>query len=315
MSGVQAPPTDMIVNGELVPYADATVHLMSPGMRYGLNVFEGLRAYWNEDHRQLYVFRLREHLRRLSQSMKLLRFAPLFTIDEVAAATLRLLRANQVRDVCHIRISAYLDGEGEHHVAGPVSYFVAAKLRPRSANTATGIRCRVSTWTRLADNTMPPRIKCGANYVNARLARYEAHQDGYDDAVMLNAAGRVAEGPGACIFMVRHGSLLTPPVTKGILESITRDTVIELARDLGIAMVERSIDRTELYAGDELFMAGSAAEVLPVIEVDGVAVGEGRVGETTARLRDAYFDCVEGKTDIDKNWLSAVYPEAGSTRV
>ena len=204
MSKMPCRPAHMIVNGELVPFADATVHLMSPAMRYGLNVFEGLRAYWNPAEQQLYVFRLQEHLQRLKQSMKLLRFDAGFTTDEVGAATLSLLRANEVKEICHIRASAYLDGEGEHHVTGPVSYFVAAKTRPRSAKTESGIRCRVSSWHRMADNAMPPRIKCGANYVNARLARLEAHHDGYDDALMLNAAGRVAEGPGACVFMVRR---------------------------------------------------------------------------------------------------------------
>jgi len=297
----------MIVNGRLVDYPEATVHLMSPALRYGLNVFEGLRAYWNETEQQLYVFRLQEHLQRLSQSMKLLRFDPQFETEEVAENTFELLRANTVREQCHLRISAYIEGDGEHHVSGPVSYFVAAKIRPRSPKTKTGIRCRISTWVRMADSAMPPRIKCGANYVNARLARYEAHHDGYDDAIMLNGAGRVAEGPGACVFMVRRGALVTPPITDGILESITRDTLIELATDNGITVVERSIDRTELYACDELFMAGSAAEVLPVTEVDGVAVGDGQVGAITTLLQDVYFATVIGQTNSNKAWLCSVY--------
>ena len=310
MTDPKQTPAHMIVNGRLVPYAEARVHLMSPAMRYGLNVFEGMRAYWNDDHRQLYVFRLREHLQRLQQSMKLLRFDPKFSVDDIAAATFELLRANQVKDICHLRASAYLDGDGEHHVSGPVSYFVASKIRPRSGKTATGIRCRISTWVRMADNAMPPRIKCGANYVNARLARYEAHHDGYDDALMLNAAGRVAEGPGACVFMVRRGALVTPPITDGILESITRDTLLELASDLGMLVEERSIDRTELYACDELFMAGSAAEVLPILEVDGIKIGSGDIGDATKTLQDAYFDSVVSKINLNKGWLSAVYPDA-----
>ena len=303
-------PTYMIVNGETIPYADGTLHLMSPAARYGLNVFEGMRGYWNEETRQLYVFRLAEHLERLQQSMKMLRFEPDFGIDEISEATLALLRANEMKEICHIRANAYLGGEGEHHVSGPVSYFVACKARPRSPKTATGIRCRVSTWTRMADNAMPPRIKCGANYVNARLARYEAFQDGYDDALILNGAGRVAEGPGACVFMMRRGRLVTPSVTEGILESITRSTLIELARDQGITVEERPLDRTELYACDELFMAGSAAEVLPVVEVDGVEVGQGQVGETTSSLQTAYFATVTGQANTNKGWLTSVYPAA-----
>lgn len=307
MSTPPPPPAHMIVNGQLVGYDDATVHLMSPALRYGLNVFEGLRAYWNEAEQQLYVFRLQEHLQRLNQSMKLLRFDAKFETEELGENTFTLLRANSVKEQCHVRISAYIDGEGEHHVSGPVSYFVAAKIRPRSQKTQTGIRCRVSTWVRMADSAMPPRIKCGANYVNARLARYEAHHDGYDDAVMLNAAGHVAEGPGACVFMMRRNTLVTPPITDGILESITRDTLIELATDNGLTVVERSIDRTELYACDELFMAGSAAEVLPVTEMDGVVIGDGRIGDVTTLLQDVYFSTVIGQANTNKGWLSPVY--------
>ena len=300
-------PKHMIVNGQLVDYANATVHVMSPAMRYGLNVFEGMRAYWNEAQAQLHVFRLEEHLERLMQSMKLLRFDAKFSIEELREATLEVLRANSYRETCHLRLSAYLDGEGEHHVTGPVSYFVAAKARPRTQQTQSGMRCRVSTWTRIADNSLPPRVKCGANYVNARLARFEAKHDGYDDALMLNGAGRVSEGPGACVFMMRHGKLVTPPVTEGILESITRDTLIELARELGVEVVERGVDRTELYACSELMMAGSAAEVLPVIAVDGIDVADGRVGAVTQKLQQAYFQTVIGESNANKGWLSPVY--------
>ena len=164
-------PRYMTVNGALVPYAEATVHLMSPAVRYGLNVFEGLRAYWSDNDQQLYVFRLTEHLERLAQSMKVLRFNPEFSMATVAEDTLALLRANKLRETGHLRVNAYLDGEGDHHVTGPVSYCIAARPRPRSEKIEGGIRCRVSTWTRINDNSMPPRVKCGANYVNARLAR------------------------------------------------------------------------------------------------------------------------------------------------
>jgi branched-chain amino acid aminotransferase len=307
-------PKYITVNGGLVPYAEARVHVLSPAFRYGLNVFEGMRAYWNEEHQQLYVFRLAEHLERLMQSMKLLRFDATFSAADLAHETLELLRANELRETGHLRLSAYLDGEGEHHVSGPVSYFIAAKARPRTPKTETGVRCRISTWTRIADNSMPPRVKCGANYVNARLARFEAKHDGYDDALMLNSAGRLSEGPGACVFLMRRGKLLTPSVTEGILESITRDTLIELARDLGIEVEERGIDRTEVYACDELMMAGSAAEVLPVVEVDGISIGTGEVGDVTRRLQNAYFESVSGRENRNKGWLSAVYDSAPASR-
>lgn len=301
----------MIVNGALVPYEAATVHLMSAAMRYGLNVFEGLRAYWNPKEEQLYIFRLEEHLERLAQSMKLLRFAPEVEVEAVGDAIVTLLRTHGHRENCHIRATAYLAEASEHHVAGPVSWMVYAGARPRSAKVESGIRAQISSWRRLSDNAMPPRIKCGANYANARLARFQARADGYDDAVMLNEAGKVGEGPGACLFLVRKGRLVTPDQTSGILESITRATVLTLAAENGIAVEERSVDRSELYAADELFFAGSAAEVLPIVALDGLAVGRGAVGPVTRLLQQAYFSATLGDSARDHSWISPVYDVKG----
>lgn len=297
----------MVVNGKTVPFAEATVHLMSPAMRYGLNVFEGLRGYWNADASQLYVFRLDEHMIRLDQSIRLLRMNAGFTMDSIADAVIGLLRADGHRANCHIRTTAYLDGIGEHHVTGPVSWMVYAGPRPRGTKVETGISVHISSWRRMSDNAMPPRIKCGANYANARLARFQAQIDGYDDAVMLNDLGRVGEGPGACVFIVRGGRLITPDLTSGILESITRDTILTLARDLGVDVEERSIDRTELYAAEEIFLAGSAAEVLPVTSVDRMSIGGGSVGKVTKTLQKAYFETVEGRVDAYRRWLTPVW--------
>lgn len=297
----------MVVNGKTVPFADATVHLMSPAMRYGLNVFEGLRGYWNNDEKQLYVFRLPEHLERFDQSIRLLRMSSEFTMAQISAAVLGLLRDDEHRANCHIRTTAYLDGIGEHHVTGPVSWMVYAGPRPRGKKVETGITAHISSWRRMSDNAMPPRIKCGANYANARLARFQAQLDGYDDAIMLNDAGKVGEGPGACIFIVRGGKLITPDVTSGILESITRETILTLARDSGLAVEERPVDRTELYASQEVFLAGSAAEVLPVMSVDRITVGTGTVGDITRSLQQAYFSAVEGRVQKYKSWLTPVW--------
>lgn len=306
-----APKTkQMIVNGKLIPFEEATVHLMSPAMRYGLNIFEGLRGYWNDEQQQLYIFRLQEHMDRFEQSMKLLRFAPDFDTADVTAAVCDLLRADDHRAHCHIRTTAYLDGIGEHHVTKPVSWMVYAGPRPRNAKTQTGIRVHISTWRRMSDNAMPPRIKCGANYANARLARFQAQTDGYDDAIMLNDAGKVGEGPGACLFLMRRGRLVTPDVSSGILESITRDTIIDLAVDMGLEVEERAVDRTELYAADEVFFAGSAAEVLPITSVDGINVGNGAVGAVTSDIQASYFSVVEGCSHTDRNWITAVHTTA-----
>lgn len=303
-----APKTrQMIVNGDLVPFEEATVHLMSPAMRYGLNIFEGLRGYWNDDEQQLYVFRLQEHMDRFEQSMRLLRFEPEFDAADVTNAVIKLLRSDNHRAHCHIRTTAYLDGIGEHHVTKPVSWMVYAGARPRNAKTENGIRVHISTWRRMSDNALPPRIKCGANYANARLARFQAQADGYDDAIMLNDAGKVGEGPGACLFLVRRGRLTTPNVTSGILESITRDTILDLADAQGLNIEERVVDRTELYAADEVFFAGSAAEVLPITSVDGMQIAKGEVGPVTRALQVSYFSAVEGRSMTDRNWLTPVY--------
>ena len=296
----------MIVNGKTIPFADATIHLMSPAMRYGLNVFEGLRGYWNSDESQLYVFRLREHMERFDQSIRLLRFNAEFSVEDVSAAVLDLLRADEHRANCHIRTTAYLDGIGEHHVTGPVGWMVYAGPRPRGKKVETGIAVHISSWRRMSDNAMPPRIKCGANYANARLARFQAQLDGYDDAIMLNDLGRVGEGPGACVFLVRGGKLITPDLTSGILESITRDTIITLANDAGIPIEERPVDRTELYAAQEVFLAGSAAEVMPVTSVDRMPVGSDAVGPITRLLQNAYFAAVEGREGSKREWLTPV---------
>ncbi|GAB5468342.1 MAG: branched-chain-amino-acid transaminase [Rhodospirillales bacterium] len=300
----------MIVNGSLVPFEQATVHLMSAAMRYGLNVFEGLRGYWNPDERELYVFRLPEHLERLAQSMKLMRFAPEVRVEEVGAAILTLLRENGLKENCHIRATAYLAGLDEHHVPGPVSWMVYAGSRARSPKCESGIAAQISSWRRLSDNALPPRVKCGANYANARLARFQARTDGYDDAIMLNESGKVGEGPGACLFLLRRDRLITPDLTSGILESVTRDTLLTLAAAAGLAIEERAVDRSELYAADELFLAGSAAEVLPVVSLDGLEIGKGGVGPVTRRLQAAYFAAVTGEACRAQGWLTPVYGSA-----
>ncbi|GGF49181.1 putative branched-chain-amino-acid aminotransferase [Aliidongia dinghuensis] len=300
-------PEFIVLNGSIIPYEEATTHVMSPAVKYGLSVFEGLRAYWSDEREDLFVFRLQDHTDRLLQSMKLLRFAHDFDGAEINRVTIELLRRNRVKAAAHIRTTAYLDGKGEQQVKGPVSYSISAIEKPRAARTDKGIRCQVSSWMRMADNVMPPRIKCGGNYVNGRLARYQAIQDGYDEAIILNTLGKVAEGPGTCIFLVRRGELITPDLASGILESITRDTALRLARARGIAVAERMVDRTELYAADEVFMVGSAAELVPVVDIDGITIGSGSPGPVTKLLQEAYFAAVTGAIDVPADWLTPVY--------
>lgn len=300
-------PEFIVLNGKLIPYEDATTHVMSPAVKYGLSVFEGLRAYWNDADQDLYVFRLQDHTDRLLQSMKLLRFDHQFDGEEINRMTIDLLRRNKVKAAAHIRTTAYLDGKGEQQAVTPVSYSISALEKPRTGKIDKGIRCQVSSWMRMADNVMPPRIKCGGNYVNGRLARYQAILDGYDEAIILNTLGKVAEGPGTCIFFVRRGKLVTPDIASGILESITRDTVIALADERGIPVVERTVDRTELYTADEVFMVGSAAELVPVVDIDGMKIGTGARGPMTEQLQQAYFAAASGAATAPAGWLTSVY--------
>lgn len=302
-----ATPHYIAFNGKIIPYEEATTHIMSPAVKYGLSVFEGLRAYWNETDRDLYVFRLQDHTERLLQSMKLLRFRHTFDGAEINRMTLEVLRRNGVKASAHIRTTAYLDGKGEQQVTGPVSYAISAIEKPRASKTEKGIRCQISSWMRMADNVMPPRIKCGGNYVNGRLARYQAIHDGYDEAILLNTLGKVAEGPGTCIFFVRRNELVTPDISSGILESLTRDSVLKLAGERGIAVSERIVDRTELYAADEVFMVGSAAELVPVVDIDGMTIGTGERGPMTALLQQAYFEAANGTNKVHADWLTPVY--------
>ncbi len=281
---------------------------MSPAVKYGISVFEGVRAYWNEEREQLYVFRMREHTDRLFQSMKLLRFKPTFGKDEIDRLSLELLRRNEIRSNAALRVAAYIDGMAEQEAREPVSYAIAALERSRQTGVAEkGIRCQVSAWSRIDDTSMPPRIKTGANYINNSTARLQAAHDGYDDAILLNRAGKVAEATATSIFFLRRGRLVTPHLTSSVVESITRDTMLQLAADAGMEVEEREVEKTELYSADEIFLVGSAAEVKPVIDIDGFVIGTGEPGPVTRKMQTAYFETVSGKRADNRGWLTSVY--------
>ncbi|MCL6450090.1 MAG: branched-chain amino acid transaminase [Acetobacteraceae bacterium] len=301
------------LDGEFVPWEDCKVHVRTSCVIHGENVFEGIRAYWSEDRQNLFVFRLRDHMERLYHcSMKVMRMQVPWSLEEVEAACLELLRRNGFREHVHFRPTAYF-GLGEPFAfsseAVYTGMFITAGPMPRKPAVVQGIQCCVSSWTRTRDNCMPPRVKAAPNYHNGRLGMYEARVNGYDLPLFLNEAGRVTESAGACLFLVRRGRLVTPPVTDGILESITRETVIELARrELQVETVEREVGRTELYVADEAFLCGTAAEILPVVGVDRYPVGQGKVGPITQKVQRLYFDIVEGKEPRYGQWLTPVYP-------
>jgi len=295
------------MNGRLVPPAEAVLPVNSAAVFYATNVFEGIRAYWNPADEELYGFRLKEHVTRLRESMKMMRFTVPYSDEDLQDAVREVLRGNELREDIHMHLVAYVVGVGLDATT-PTGLYINPRRRARVAPD-TGLRCCVSSWLRTADNAIPIRLKCGANYQNGRLATLQAKADGYDGPILINQRGTVAEGTGATFFMVRKGRLVTPPVTSDILESITRATLIEDLGPsvLGMDVVEREIARTELYVAEEAFFCGSGYEITPIVSIDRFPVGDGSVGPMTRRLLSAYMDLVRGVDKRHPEWRTPVY--------
>mgnify|MGYP006426656763 FL=1 len=295
------------VNGNLMPLKDAKVSITAPGLSYAALVFEGIRAYWNKEHKQLYIFRLDEHLKRFINSMKLLKFIDYPNLSSIKADILQNIQANNYQEDIYIRLQGYIDEWGEMAVRSPVSTSIVSYPRPRAIAFTEGKNFTISSWQRLDDNASPPRIKASANYLNSRLASIQAKESGYDGGIMLGANGKVSEGPGGCIFLIRNGNLITPTITSGILESITRDSIIEIANTLTINVQTRDVDRTELYIADEIFYCGTGQEIMPILSVDKMLAGEGIPGKITKTLQSEFTEIVRGNNPIFKSWISPTY--------
>jgi branched-chain amino acid aminotransferase len=252
------------------------------------------------------VFRLEEHLARLDQGMKFMRFDDPPSRDVLRQGVLDAIRANAPDDDCYIRLQVHIESMGSMATTGSVGWVCAAIPRERSNKRDTGLAAGVSSWARIADNTMPARIKATANYHAGRIATQQARADGYDTPILLTREGKVSETAGACLFLVRDGVVITPARDSDILESVTRETVLELARENGLATQERRADRTELYVADEVFVCGTGQELLPVTSIDRLAVGDGRPGAITLRLQAAYESVVRGTTDAHADWRTPV---------
>jgi branched-chain amino acid aminotransferase len=297
-------------NGEMVPWDEATVHVTSIAWSALGAVFEGIRGYWNAETEQLHVFRLREHMDRLQASSRLVRLPLEQSTDELIEATTSLLAANECREDTYIFPFVYgSDAETKRFDPNALTAEFLIRTRPMPSHLTNGYaqHARTSTWTRISDTVMPPRVKNISNYRNGQLATHEVRQDGYDVAFMLNPQGKISEAPGACIGSIAKGKFITPDVTSGILESITRDAVITLVRDeLGIEVVERPVDRTELYLADEVFTIGTAAEITPVLSVDKYTVGNGEIGEVTAKLQSLLDGILRGTDERYPEWRTTV---------
>jgi len=293
---------------EILRQSKAMVPVLSPMAQFGLNVFEGIRAYWNMSESQLYAFRLDEHLRRLMDSCRLIRIEPPHQPAEITRFFRDTIKANDFRCDTAIRMTVFGDGEGTWNSSEPVSMFIAPIARERTSIAGLqGKAACVSSWERISDNVMPPRIKVGANYINGRYAHLQAQRDGYDLPIFLGRDRKVSEGAGACLFMVRGGTLITPSLTSSVLESITRATIIEMARASGLVVEERSVDRTELYLADELFLCGSAAEITPITSVDRFILGNGEPGVITVGLLEEYHAIASGIDPRFPEWRTPIY--------
>ena len=297
------------LKGEILNVNDAKINVLSPTSQFGLNVFEGIPCYWNEDENQLYAFRLDDHYNRLLRSAKLLQLDCKYTKEDFTKALKDVIKANEYDENLSVRQTLFVDGFGSWGSEGPVEMFVAPIPRGRTSAeyNKKGLNCCITSWRRISDETLSPRIKCGANYINSRVGQREALRNGYDTCLFLNEVGKVAEGPGSCFFMIKDNTVITPQLTDSVLESITRDTVIQLAKHMGYKVIERSIDRTELYTCDEAFLCGSAMEITPVLSNDRYTIGNGDTGNITKNIHLKYLDAVQGKDKEFKQWVTPIY--------
>jgi branched-chain amino acid aminotransferase len=296
------------MNGKMVNWDDAKIHVLSHVVHYGSSVFEGARCYKTKNGPA--VFRLEEHTRRLFNSAKIYRMKIPFTEDQINQAIIDLIKTNKLEQ-CYIRPVVYRGYEqlGVDPTGCPVDLSIAvwkwgAYLGPEALEN--GVPVCVSSWNRMAPNTMPDMAKSGANYMNAQLIKLEAKEHGYVEGIALDVFGFVSEGSGENVFIVRDGTLITPPFSASILPGITRNTVIFLALDMGIKVIEQDIPREALYIADEVFFTGSAAEITPINSVDKVKIGEGKRGPVTAKLQERFFGIVSGQMEDSHNWLTYV---------
>ncbi len=295
---------------KFVPLSEAKVGVMTHALNYGTACFEGIRGNWNSEKGEMYLFRLREHYERLHQSCRILKIKLAFDVDRLCQITVDLVKKNGYKEDIYVRPLAYKSSETVgvrlHNLEDDFFAFVTP-FGPY-LDAEKGARCGVSSWRRVDDTMIPPRGKVTGIYVNSALAKTEAHENGFDEAIMLSHDGHVSEGSGENIFMITGGRLVTPASCDNILKGITRESVITLARDeLGIETVERPIDRSELYVCDECFMTGTAANVTPVVEVDHRPVGDGKVGPVTRKLLGLYSDVIRGRNRKYFGWCTPAY--------
>jgi branched-chain amino acid aminotransferase len=292
-------------NGNLIPWEQATIHVMSHVVHYGSSVFEGIRCYTQPQGAA--VFRLPEHMQRLIDSGKIYRMTIPYSLDELCAAVVDTIEANGIAP-CYIR-PIVLRGYGEIGVnpkGSPIEVYVANYPWGKYVSGGEAADVCISSWNRLAPNTMPALAKAGANYMNSQLIRMEADTNGYAEGIALDVNGLVSEGSGENVFIVRNGVLYTPPLANSALSGITRDSVLTIARHLGLTVIEQAIPRELLYISDEVFFTGTAAEVSPIRSIDRIVIGDGKPGEITKKIADEFFGIANGLKPDKFGWLTPV---------
>ncbi|MEN6593286.1 MAG: branched-chain amino acid transaminase [Methanobacterium sp.] len=295
-------------NGELVDWTEANIHVLSHVVHYGSSVFEGIRCY--KTPKGSAIFRLKEHVKRLFNSGKIYRMDIDYSVEEFSQAIIDTIKANDL-DECYVRpvIFRGYGKLGVHPLENPLEYVIAAwswgKYLGEEA-LEKGVDVGISSWRRLAPNTMPNMAKAGSNYMNSQLAKMEAMENGYDEAIMLDYQGTVSEGSGENVFLVYEGALYTPPLSSSILPGITRDSIIKLAESMDIEVRQENIPREMLYIANEVFLTGTAAEVTPIRSIDQIKIGNGEKGEITSKLQEKFFSIISGYQEDKYNWLTYV---------
>ncbi len=297
-------------NKQFVPLSEAKVGIMTHALNYGTACFEGIRGNWNSEQGQMYLFRLRDHYQRIQKSCHILKINLSYSIDKLCELTVELVERNGYREDIYVRPMAYKSsqtvGVRLHNLED--DFFVFVTPFGPYLDPEKGARCCISSWRRIDDNMIPPRAKVTGLYVNSALAKTEAWENGYDEAILLTQDGHVSEGSGENIFIISDGKLVTPSSSDNILKGITRDTIIKLAKsEFGIDTIERPMDRSELYIADECFMTGTAANVTPVTEIDHRSIGHGKVGTITKKIQQLYYDIIRGKNPKYLDWCTPAY--------
>lgn len=294
--------------GKVMPLDEANVNITTHALNYGTGCFEGIRAYWNADHEQLYILKGLEHYQRFLRSCHILKIECPYTAEELLDWTVKVLAKNEHKGNVYIRPLAFKGSRVIKVTLSGLRDEVAVFTAPMGDYVKTeNLSVVVSNWQRIADNIIPSRAKVTGAYINAALANDAAAADGYDEAIMLSTDGQVSEASSSNFFIVRDGTIVTTPVTADILEGITRRAVLQLAKDLGIPYEVRPIDRTELYVSDEMFLAGTGVQIASVTSVDHRSIGDGKLGPITKQLQDVYYDAVRGLDERYSDWLTPVY--------